>query len=67
MFLRSVSRMDKLHATSQLLVVWEQPPAQGLYRERELFFNTDKVPEAVFFNFTQNLITVLYSILKPST
>jgi hypothetical protein len=66
-FLRSVPRMDKLQATSQLLVVWGQSPAQGLSRERELFFNTDKVLEAVFFNFTQNLITGLYSVLKPST
>jgi hypothetical protein len=31
----------KLQATSPLLVVWEQPPAQRLSREREPFFNTD--------------------------
>jgi hypothetical protein len=33
--------MGKLQATSPLFIVWGQPPAQGFFREREPFFNTD--------------------------
>jgi hypothetical protein len=33
--------LGKLQATSTLLLVYEQPPAQGLSRGRKPFFNTD--------------------------
>jgi hypothetical protein len=45
--------MGKLQVTSPLHVVWEQPPAQGLSRNREHFFNTDmlQLPTAPPFNY----------------